>query len=419
MVSFKMFAGTDIGLRENNEDNFTVCPDLTLDEWIVPAEHQQAIPLGKKGCIMVVADGMGGQNAGEVASAIAVDTVQEMFSSANMPGDVVDKPDSIKNYLKNVIVEADARVKSRSKEDVEANGMGSTIIIAWIIETKAYIAWLGDSRAYSYIQEKGIARISKDHSYVQQLVDAGALTEDEAMVHPNSNIITRSLGDISQKAKVDVAEYSLENGEVILLCSDGLCGFCKDDEIGGIIEDELPDLQKCKDKLTTAALSAGGSDNITIALLQVFIDEQQEELKVEAQKQSDKSENKVLLRSKIRFWLLGIFMLFCLCFTGYALFPKDTSKQDEKNKEVKASSHKVPGKKENDTAKKKDELGENTIQAKDPLSLNKGKSMERNKTSNKENKDTSQKEGKDSSSKGRYVVSQKEKDDMLTITNNN
>lgn len=269
MVSFKLFAGTHIGLRENNEDNFMVCPDLTFDEWIVPADSQQAIHLGSRGCILVVADGMGGQNAGEIASAIAIDTVHEMFAPECLPTDILAKPDAIKNYLKKVIVEADVRVKARSESDPETEGMGSTIVIAWVLVDKVYVAWLGDSRAYSYLPGKGIGRMSKDHSYVQQLVDSGAISDEEAMTHQNSNIITRSLGDTSQKAKPDVVMYSLSDGEVILLCSDGLCGVCRDEEIGGIIEDNVTNLQKCHEKLTTAALAAGGSDNITIALLQV------------------------------------------------------------------------------------------------------------------------------------------------------
>lgn len=272
MVSFKLFAGTHIGLRENNEDNFTICPDLTLDEWIVPADYQQAIQLGERGCMLVVADGMGGQNAGEVASAIAIETVHEMFVPECLSVDILSKPDAIKSYLKKVIVEADNRVKAKSKADPNTEGMGSTIVMAWVLNDKVYVAWLGDSRAYSYLPGKGIGRLSKDHSYVQQLVDSGAISDDEAMTHPNSNIITRSLGDTSQKAKADVAMYSLSDGEVILLCSDGLCGVCKDEEIGGIIEEEATDLQKCKEKLTSFALAAGGSDNITIALLQVTID---------------------------------------------------------------------------------------------------------------------------------------------------
>ena len=95
MISFKLFAGTDVGLRDNNEDNFTVCPDLTQNEWMMPADHQQVIPLGECGCLMVVADGMGGQNAGEVASAIAIETVQTMFAPDCLTDKVLSKPANI------------------------------------------------------------------------------------------------------------------------------------------------------------------------------------------------------------------------------------------------------------------------------------------------------------------------------------
>lgn len=269
MTSFKLFAGTDVGLRDNNEDNFTVNPDLTLDEWMVPASQQEAIPLGKRGCLMVVADGMGGMNAGEVASDIAIKTVQELFSPSKIPADVVDKPENIKDYLKKVIIQADKRVKQRCKDDPETEGMGSTIVIAWLFCDNVYVGWLGDSRAYSYIPGKGISRLTKDHSYVQELVDAKLLTEEEAMFHPQSNVIIRSLGDVTQKAKPGVICYPVTKGEIILLCSDGLCGFCSDAEIADIIKKNTDDLRNCKEVLTNAALDAEGSDNITIAILQI------------------------------------------------------------------------------------------------------------------------------------------------------
>lgn len=314
MVSFKLFAGTNIGLRENNEDNFTVCPDLIKNEWIVPADYQQVIPLGSYGCVMVVADGMGGQNAGEVASAIAIKTVQDMFAPAHLPADVLDKPDAIKSFLKKVISECDIRIKRTTKADPSTNGMGSTLVMAWLIGNKLYIAWIGDSRAYSFIKGKGIARLSKDHSYVQQLVDAEAISEEEAMTHPNSNIITRSLGDTSQKAKADVIEYDIEDGQVILLCTDGLCGVCRDEIIGGIIEEEENDLQKCKEKLTTAALAAGGSDNITISLMQIKTSSAVPTGKDVCNGILSKIKN--LKRSTLLISLLGICVLFALLFVG-------------------------------------------------------------------------------------------------------
>lgn len=326
MVSFKLIAGTDVGLRENNEDNFTVCPDLTKNEWIVPADCQQAIQLGSKGCVMVVADGMGGQNAGEVASAIAIDTVQEMFSPNHLSADMLGKPNAVKSFLKKVISECDIRIKKRAEAESSAYGMGSTIVIAWLIGCKLYIAWLGDSRAYSYVQGKGIARLSKDHSYVQQLVDAGAITDEEAMNHADSNVIIRSLGDTSQKAKADVVEYDIEDGQVVLLCSDGLCGACRDEEIGTIIEEEIDNLQKCKERFITAALAAGGSDNITISLLQISTDSSQTAALVEVKKQ--KSKKKTMLT--ILAFVLGLclLLLFLMMHQGG-------------NKEISGSARKV------------------------------------------------------------------------------
>lgn len=273
MVSFRLFAGTDVGLRDNNEDNFTICPDLTLREWVMPAGHQQLITLGERGCLMVVADGMGGQNAGEVASAIAIDTVQRMFAPECLTDKVMDKSSTIKDYLKKVILQADVNVKDYSKCHSEAEGLGSTIVMAWVLGCKVYIAWLGDSRAYAFVPHQGIRRLSKDHSYVQQLVDVGSITDIEAMNHPNSNVITRSLGDMSQKAKADVEEYVLKNGEIILLCSDGLCGVCTDEEIAGVLNEHADNLQECKELLTELALGNDGSDNITMALMHVVTDE--------------------------------------------------------------------------------------------------------------------------------------------------
>lgn len=277
MTSFRLFAGTDVGLRDNNEDNFTVCPDLNSSKWIVPADHQRVFPLAERGCLLVVADGMGGQNAGEVASAIAVDTVQQMFSPQYLTDKLLSKPSNIKAFLRKVIATADENVKAYSETHPEAEGLGSTIIMAWAIGGKAYIAWLGDSRAYAVMPGKSISRLSRDHSYVQQLVDKGQLTEIEAMNHPNSNIITRSLGDNSQKAKADVEEISLEEGLVILLCSDGLCGVCTDNMIYRVMDTHADDLQECKEQLTEMALDHGGSDNITIAMLQIVTADEAEQ----------------------------------------------------------------------------------------------------------------------------------------------
>ena len=269
MTNFKLIAGTNIGLRQNNEDNFTVCANLSKPDWGIPVNYQEEIELGERGCILVVADGMGGQNAGEVASSIAIETVHDLFAADVLPENVTGSNEDIVNYLIKTICEADFRIKKVTHDDPSTSGMGSTIVIAWILNNLAHVAWLGDSRAYCVIKGKGIARLTKDHSYVQSLVDAGKITDEQAMTHPDSNIINRSLGDISQKAKPDVTTIELTEGEVILLCSDGLCGVCQDAVIGGIVEDHISDLKTCREELISAALAAGGSDNITIAMIHI------------------------------------------------------------------------------------------------------------------------------------------------------
>ena len=310
MTSIKLFAGTDVGLRDNNEDNFIVCSDLTKDKWMVPADQQEPIPLGQRGCLVVVADGMGGMNAGEVASDIAIKTVQQLFSPSALPAKTVEKPEAVKAYLKKVITQADIQVKKRCKADPSTEGMGSTIVIAWLLDNNVYVGWLGDSRAYSFISSKGIVRLSKDHSYVQKLVDAKMLTEDEAMNHPESNVVVRSLGDTSQKAKPDIIVHPVCEGEIILLCSDGLCGVCKDDEITEILKKNSDDLQSCKEALTTAALQAGGSDNITVALLQLVSVDNKQPLEPQHNKRTSK------------IWILLCFVAICLLGLIIVLFGK-------------------------------------------------------------------------------------------------
>lgn len=261
---------TDVGnIRKNNEDNFIVCQDLTTENWFIPQDGSEPFELGKLGSLMVVADGMGGMNAGEVASDIAVKTVREFFAPGNLTQDLVNNPTYILQYLKQVIIEADNRIKAKSREDESTSGMGTTIVISWILEDMAFIAWCGDSRAYSYHPNTGLRQLSKDHSYVQELVDSGKLKPELAFDHPDSNIITSSLGDLSKPAAPDVVTSNLHEGEIILLCSDGLCGMLRDNEIEQIIQSCYHDLTLCKKNLIEGALAAGGHDNVTLTMTKV------------------------------------------------------------------------------------------------------------------------------------------------------
>lgn len=269
-VTFKMTVATNVGLvRSNNEDNFIVCPDLSVkDNWYVPANPNEVFSLGKNGCVMVVADGMGGMNAGEVASELAVNSIKESFAKVKNFSQIIDCSNHIEDFLRRSIVDADAVIKKRVKEDESTSGMGTTIVIAWVVGEVVHVAWCGDSRAYLFNRNSGLSRLSNDHSYVQELVDSGQLDAELAFDHPNSNIITRSLGDSSTKARPDYVCKRLSTGDYLLLCTDGLCGLCRDEEILDIMMNEYPCLEDYRTQLFNAAFEAGGYDNVTIALME-------------------------------------------------------------------------------------------------------------------------------------------------------
>lgn len=264
-IKFRMAARCEAAGRPNNEDNYQLDSDLSDNEWGFTADAE--VKLGDKGALLVVCDGMGGMNAGEVASAIAVKTVKDCFSADKLTSKVLENPCA---FLKEVIVQADSEIKSHSKKNPETEGMGSTIVIAWILGTKVYVGWCGDSRCYRFNSNTGLERLSHDHSYVQELVDAGKITEELAFDHPNNNIITRSLGDPRGTAKPDTKEFELYNNDIILLCSDGLCGTLRDNEIAEQIEKHQTSMQECRDALWEADKAAGWNDNVTIGLFQVI-----------------------------------------------------------------------------------------------------------------------------------------------------
>ena len=157
-VKIKLAAGTNVGLiRQNNEDNFVVSSDLSTSEWLIPQAGPYA-DLGEFGALLVVADGMGGANAGEVASAIAVETIQKKFSPEQIKGAISNDKD-IQEFMKNVVKEADLNIFNHSKEDASTRGMGTTIVMAWIFGDKAYVCWCGDSRCYVLNKQHGLIQL--------------------------------------------------------------------------------------------------------------------------------------------------------------------------------------------------------------------------------------------------------------------
>ena len=279
-IKYKIAAGTNMGLvRKNNEDNFVVCPDLCKSDWRIPQVDAPYVDLGKFGALLVVADGMGGANAGEVESAIAVETIQQSFSPDRL-GEIVNSDKAIQEFMKEVVKAADARIFKRSKTDRSTRGMGTTIVMAWVLHDKVYVCWCGDSRCYMLNKRHGLMLLSKDHSYVQELVDRGELEPEFASSHPLSNVITRCLGDKENQAVPDTRIFQLHNGDTLLLCSDGLSGLCEDVQILDLLIKYRNNLVECKNELISAALAEGGHDNVTVALCNIEMpgnDEQPEE----------------------------------------------------------------------------------------------------------------------------------------------
>lgn len=233
---FEYGEGTNVGLvRSNNEDSALSNPDIGL--WLI-------------------ADGMGGHDAGEVASQIVKDSVSE----------------SIKNgkTLKEAIVKSHADVKNAAANNIGSPNMGTTIIALLSKGNYYQIGWVGDSRAYLWDSLKSqLFQLSKDHSYVQALVDAGSITEAEMHTHPQKNIITQSLGvsDLDHVV-VDTHERDWEPGHKVLLCSDGLTDLVTDGEIAHIFRKQRNNSdQALVDALINAALDKGGVDNVTVQVI--------------------------------------------------------------------------------------------------------------------------------------------------------
>lgn len=205
--------------------------------------------------IYVVADGMGGHNAGEVASMIAKDTVIE-FAKEHKD----DMPD--RELLENGLNEANRRVYREAIINEECKGMGTTIVVALIRNNDMVIANVGDSRAYVMSGER-LERVTKDHSLVQELVDSGTITMEEAENHPNKNVITRAVGT---NISVQADYYTLDISQIdkIILCSDGLTNEVGENEIVEILSDEGGD--KCL-QLINRSKENGGRDNISVIIL--------------------------------------------------------------------------------------------------------------------------------------------------------
>lgn len=271
-MKIKIAAITDVGKeRTNNEDAFVVCQDLIQENW-GEATSSAYFPLGRCGSLLAVADGMGGANAGEVASALAMKTVKTVFSAQNAMHCV--NTGNMEDLLRQSVKAADEAINKRIDEDPETIGMGTTIVLCWIIGDMAHIAWCGDSRCYAYSATHGLRCLTKDHSYVQQLIDSGKISAKQALTHPCNNVITRCLGDNDYITKPDFTSYKITPGDTIMLCTDGLCGYCMDNAIERVFNKHATDTNACCRELIEKALDTGGQDNVTVALASIIDDHQ-------------------------------------------------------------------------------------------------------------------------------------------------
>lgn len=208
----------------------------------------------------VVCDGMGGVHGGKIASSTAIDMVSQKLRKCYNPA---MKISSIENLLLSSITTANCIVYDRSVGDSELEGMGTTIVAAIVKNGEACIAHVGDSRAY-HIKGDEIYRITKDHSLVQEMLDMGQITEVEFEHHPRKNIITRALG-VDEKIEIEFDTVEFNEGDALLLCSDGLSGQIEKEGLLKIYKEN--DFKVLTDKYIEAANDNGGADNITVVIM--------------------------------------------------------------------------------------------------------------------------------------------------------
>ena len=261
-ITFNIAAKCDKAGRAQNQDNYWVCPNLDNIQDTSAIGNDADVELSTKGALMVVADGMGGMKSGEKASEFVIEGIKAKFR--NIPDSILTDDNAITSFIKDAIIQADQSIKEYAKIHRESEGMGSTIVLLWMLGEKAYCGWCGDSRIYCYNPQNTLVRLSHDHSYVQSLVDEGKITEDEAFDHPDGNIITRSLGDSGEKANPETKIYPIHRRDVFLLCSDGLCGLVNDAKIDSILADNCTSSKDALSALWKEGEREGWSDNATI-----------------------------------------------------------------------------------------------------------------------------------------------------------
>ena len=248
---------TNVGcVRSHNEDAFTIA-DLSSDSTVGPGEGR-SFPLANNGILLMVCDGMGGHAAGEVAARLAGEVVTRGLRDL---GDAVGNSPAIS--LSAALTLANHTIFGESRRRDDERGMGTTCTAGLLFANRVVLAEVGDSRAYLF-RMGTLQQLTRDQSLAMTLVAAGALTAEEVKTFPHTNVILQALG-IQDHVESVTSEIVPARGDLILLCSDGLHGPVPDERIAAILRD-TPDLAACAQALISAALSAGGSDNVTVIL---------------------------------------------------------------------------------------------------------------------------------------------------------
>ena len=242
----KTFSKTDIGRKREVNQDYVFVSDQ---------------PVGNIPNLLIVADGMGGHNAGDYASKFVVQVLKKELEKS--------REDGPRAMLKKAIASANHQLIAESKTDAKLEGMGTTLVAATVIEHTLYFANVGDSRLYLLNDE--IRQLSKDHSLVQEMVRLGGLNAEEAKHHPDKNIITRAIG-VKEDIEIDFFEYRLKKGDIILMCTDGLSNMVEDEEIFQIVRSSR-DVVEAVEQLIERANSNGGKDNIGVIVAEAFAGE--------------------------------------------------------------------------------------------------------------------------------------------------
>lgn len=239
----KIVAKTDKGhVRADNQDSYAAGEFTNGDAWAV------------------VCDGMGGASGGNIASAIAVKTISEKLQESYR-ADMTER--SIRNMIESAIVDANLEIFDMAVKNPHLTGMGTTVVCVVMRNEEAFVAHVGDSRAYLLTKDT-IQQITKDHSVVQTLLEKGQLTADEAKSHPSKNIITRALG-VENRVKIDFDQVDINDQQAVLLCTDGLSNFIDENQIHSLVSDGK--YYAFADRLVNKANENGGGDNITVVIV--------------------------------------------------------------------------------------------------------------------------------------------------------